>query len=85
MKGSSDILSNLALHHNSQFRCRQPKEFHRQGVPKRRAFTGEGTFIGGFTYTYFLLQTRKLLDTYYPIEIDPHMTIAEKVPYMIEW
>ena len=25
MKGSSDILSNLALHHNSQFRCRQPK------------------------------------------------------------
>ncbi len=24
MKGSSDILSNLALHHTSQFRCRQP-------------------------------------------------------------
>ena len=24
MKGSSDILSQLALHHNSQFRCRQP-------------------------------------------------------------
>ncbi len=26
MKGSSDILSNLALHHNSQFRCRQPNK-----------------------------------------------------------
>ena len=25
MKGSSDILSNLALHYESQFRCRQPK------------------------------------------------------------
>ncbi len=25
VKGSSDILSNLALHHNSQFRCRQPR------------------------------------------------------------
>ena len=24
MKGSSDILSDLALHHNSQFRCWQP-------------------------------------------------------------
>ncbi len=27
MNGSSDILSNLALHHNSQFRCRQPVAF----------------------------------------------------------
>ncbi len=27
MNGSSDILSNLALHHNSQFRCRQPNVF----------------------------------------------------------
>ncbi len=27
MNGSSDILSNLALHHNSQFRCRQPIYF----------------------------------------------------------
>ena len=27
MKGSSDILSNLPLHHNTQFRCRQPSVF----------------------------------------------------------
>ncbi len=25
MKGSSDILINLVLHHNSHFRCGQPK------------------------------------------------------------
>ncbi len=31
MKGSSDILSNLALHHNSQFRCRQPNGLSMDG------------------------------------------------------
>ncbi|MBN3325917.1 5NT3 nucleotidase, partial [Atractosteus spatula] len=31
---------------------------------------------------------RKLLqlkETYYPIEIDPHLTIEEKYPFMVEW
>ncbi|XP_069469335.1 cytosolic 5'-nucleotidase 3A isoform X2 [Ambystoma mexicanum] len=27
----------------------------------------------------------QLKETYYAIEIDPHLTIAEKYPYMVEW
>ncbi|KAI5093088.1 cytosolic 5'-nucleotidase 3, partial [Silurus meridionalis] len=27
----------------------------------------------------------KLKDTYYPIEIDPHLTMEEKYPFMVEW
>ncbi|KAK1173468.1 cytosolic 5'-nucleotidase 3A isoform X3 [Acipenser oxyrinchus oxyrinchus] len=27
----------------------------------------------------------KLKDTYYPIEIDPNLTIEEKFPFMVEW
>ncbi|XP_043220593.1 cytosolic 5'-nucleotidase 3-like isoform X2 [Amphibalanus amphitrite] len=30
-------------------------------------------------------ETNRLRDKYYPIEIDPHMTVAEKVPYAVEW
>jgi 5'-nucleotidase len=29
--------------------------------------------------------TKKLLDKYYPIEIDTHMSIEEKMPFMLEW
>jgi len=27
----------------------------------------------------------KLMEKYYPIETDPHMSMAEKTPYMVEW
>eukprot|EP00971_Amphidinium_carterae_P167257 3314270-Amphidinium_carterae.1 len=27
----------------------------------------------------------ELMDKYYPIEIDPHMSKEEKTPHMIEW
>lgn len=27
----------------------------------------------------------QLKDTYYPIEIDPHLTMEEKYPFMVEW
>ena len=27
-------------------------------------------------------ETNRLRDKYYPIEIDPHMTVAEKLPYV---
>lgn len=30
-------------------------------------------------------QTTTLYNHYHPIEVDPHLTKAEKVPYMIEW
>lgn len=28
---------------------------------------------------------KELLNTYYPIEIDPHRTAEEKLPLMVEW
>jgi hypothetical protein len=31
------------------------------------------------------LQARNLRDTYFPIETNPHLTIEEKLPKMIEW
>nr|XP_045744890.1 7-methylguanosine phosphate-specific 5'-nucleotidase isoform X6 [Mirounga angustirostris] len=31
------------------------------------------------------LQLKALLHHYYPIEIDPHRTIREKLPHMVEW
>ena len=32
-----------------------------------------------------LLQMRKLLNTYYPIEIDASLSVEEKLPLMVEW
>ena len=34
---------------------------------------------------FYVEQTKKFLETYYPIEIDSNMTIQEKIPYMVEW
>ncbi|KAG9334658.1 hypothetical protein JZ751_007376 [Albula glossodonta] len=31
------------------------------------------------------LQLLQLKDKYYPIEIDPHLTMEEKYPFMVEW
>uniref|UniRef100_H0XP24 5'-nucleotidase n=1 Tax=Otolemur garnettii TaxID=30611 RepID=H0XP24_OTOGA len=33
----------------------------------------------------FVLMLMELLHHYYPIEIDPHRTIKEKLPHMVEW
>ena len=33
----------------------------------------------------WLPQLNALLHHYYPIEIDPHRTIKEKLPHMVEW
>ena len=33
----------------------------------------------------FKTETRNLFEKFYPIEIDPHMTEAEKLPHMIQW
>lgn len=34
---------------------------------------------------FFFSQLFKLKDTYYPIEIDPQLTMEEKYPFMVEW
>ena len=34
---------------------------------------------------FYVEQTKKFLETYYPIEVDHNMTIQEKIPYMVEW
>ncbi|XP_064100294.1 cytosolic 5'-nucleotidase 3-like isoform X3 [Macrobrachium nipponense] len=34
---------------------------------------------------FYREEANALLAKYYPIEIDPHMTEEEKIPYMIEW
>ena len=34
---------------------------------------------------FYVEQTKKFLETYYPIEIDHTMTTQEKIPYMVEW
>lgn len=34
---------------------------------------------------YYKEKARELRDTYFPIEINPHLTIEEKIPKMIEW
>lgn len=33
----------------------------------------------------YITEARKLYEKYRPIEIDPHLTLDEKLPYMIEW
>lgn len=34
---------------------------------------------------YYREEANNLFAKYYPIEIDPKMTEAEKIPYMLEW
>lgn len=38
-----------------------------------------------FMLKRIFFQLYKLKDTYYPIEIDPHLTTEEKYPFMVEW
>ncbi|XP_064465611.1 cytosolic 5'-nucleotidase 3-like [Ornithodoros turicata] len=33
----------------------------------------------------FRLEAKKIQETFYPIEIDPHMSMEDKIPYMVEW
>ena len=33
----------------------------------------------------FKVETRNLFEKYYPIEIDPHLSVEEKLPHMIQW
>lgn len=33
----------------------------------------------------YIVESRKLYEKYRPIEIDPHLTLEEKLPSMIEW
>lgn len=40
---------------------------------------------GPYTPEENKIQANLLFQKYYPIEIDPHLTRAEKTPYMIEW
>lgn len=34
---------------------------------------------------YYREEAHRLLSKYYPIEVDPKMTEAEKIPHMKEW
>lgn len=34
---------------------------------------------------FYRKEANQLLERYYPIEVDPHMTEAEKIPHMMEW
>lgn len=33
----------------------------------------------------FKQRCKDLFEKYYPIEIDPHMSVEEKIPFMIQW
>ena len=37
------------------------------------------------TLTVYLFQTNSLREKYYAIEIDVHLTVEQKYPYMVEW
>lgn len=34
---------------------------------------------------YFKQKSREMFEKYYPIEIDSHMKVEDKIPLMIEW
>lgn len=33
----------------------------------------------------FVQKAQQVFDTYYPVEVDPKLTMEEKIPFMVEW
>uniref|UniRef100_A0A8C4TFT2 5'-nucleotidase n=1 Tax=Erpetoichthys calabaricus TaxID=27687 RepID=A0A8C4TFT2_ERPCA len=94
-------LHNLSVHIRDRKKVEVTLECFRKGGPNRvqvisdfdmtlTRFAYNGTRVPTChskrtIFKHFFAQLKDLLNTYYPIEIDPALTVEEKLPFMVEW